>query len=838
MVHAFDYCCVHDNAQIRIQTLDSWGERLVVTTAEGVIHIFHVTEKQANRDYVLDPAETSRTIFKKPVIHVMVVTAKAIDYLVALSAEGIFHVIRLPSLQVVFQSSKARGASFFDCKVEDNGRITLAAVVKKKISILILNSGDKDFNEIKEYALPDTPRTIKWCGNSICLGFKREYSMLNTSSGFITELFPMGKVGGPMITQLPTDEILLGKDNVSIFYGVDGKPTRKFGLSWGEIPQDIAYSYPYVLGALPKFLEVRRAEGPGMVQSVQIKAFRVLRTKGGAIFAASPSTIWRLLPVPLMRQIQQLASEREFEEALRLADKISKDSPEYKEIIDKVREIHWQYAIHLFQKRDYRNSMDHFLKSAVDPQYLLLLFPEVLPADLKPSIAQHSDLKGIVVEHNEYEKALEDLVAYLAAVRGSSQVNLSTVTRQQIDTALLHGYLLTNENLVMPFLRLSNHCHVAESEKMLNKLKKYPELILLYKGKNMHLKALQQLQKWGQVEGPLYGPDPTIKYLRDLAAENANLILDFSKWVLNSYPDKGIEIFKSEFPEDKPSVPRDQVIAHLQQYAPQHVVSYLEHIINFCGEKGSDFHNELINCYLQLYTRLPKDKSESEQVRRKLLAFLESSTHYSPEKMLSRFPQKDLFHERALLLSRIGRHEQALEIYAHHLQDPTKAVQYCESYYNPETEEGRDVYLSLLKVYLQPPGGKEPMIRPALALLDQHFCKIDTAKALEMLPPQTSISHLLPFFEAILREETKSRRENQIVRNIHKSENLHVRESLIRSRLPVVKVTEDLACSICKRRIWPSAFYRYPNGTVVHFGCCKDKHVCPRTGIDFSIVDN
>lgn len=89
-------------------------------------------------------------------------------------------------------------------------------------------------------------------------------------------------------------------------------------------------------------------------------------------------------------------------------------------------------------------------------------------------------------------------------------------------------------------------------------------------------------------------------------------------------------------------------------------------------------------------------------LRRKLLAFLESSTHYHTEKMLSRFPADELLQERAILLARIGRHEQVLALYAHRLHDPSQALRYCHQVYNEQVEEARHVYLSLLQVLLYP----------------------------------------------------------------------------------------------------------------------------------------
>jgi hypothetical protein len=101
------------------------------------------------------------------------------------------------------------------------------------------------------------------------------------------------------------------------------------------------------------------------------------------------------------------------------------------------------------------------------------------------------------------------------------------------------------------------------------------------------------------------------------------------------------------------------------------------------------------------------------------------------------------------------------------------SVSYCAKHYNSEKEESRDVYLSLLKVYLQPEGA-EPMLQPALALLNKYYQFIDIPRALDLLPANTPISQLFPVFEAALRNNSKNRRNNQVVKNLLKSENLQV----------------------------------------------------------------
>lgn len=182
------------------------------------------------------------------------------------------------------------------------------------------------------------------------------------------------------------------------------------------------------------------------------------------------------------------------------------------------------------------------------------------------------------------------------------------------------------------------------------------------------------------------------------------------------------------------------------------------------------------------------------------------------------FPNNDLFEERAILLSRIGDHRSALNIYAHVLKDTKKAEQYCEQHYNEDTEDGRDVYLSLLDVYLRPQEG-EPFVKPAMDLLNRHYIKIDIPKALQLLPPNTPLADLRPFFENVLRDTGRRRRAQQIMKNLLKSENLQVKEQAIYARSRVIKVDEFRQCPACSRPLRLSAFASFPDGSIVHLMC-------------------
>ena len=130
--------------------------------------------------------------------------------------------------------------------------------------------------------------------------------------------------------------------------------------------------------------------------------------------------------------------------------------------------------------------------------------------------------------------------------------------------------------------------------------------------------------------------------------------------------------------------------------------------------------------------------------RDKLLKFLKSSTHYKPDRLLTHFPSNQVrlqiflcdeklkcrktncliahdclyhnqlypfssqfFEERAILLGRSGRHEDALAIYVVVLNDLVEAEAYCERVINaPDAStDAKQVFLHLLRLYLDPQSG-------------------------------------------------------------------------------------------------------------------------------------
>lgn len=90
---------------------------------------------------------------------------------------------------------------------------------------------------------------------------------------------------------------------------------------------------------------------------------------------------------------------------------------------------------------------------------------------------------------------------------------------------------------------------------------------------------------------------------------------------------------------------------------------------------------------------------------------------------------------------------------------------------------------------------------------------------LEYLPPTTAISELQQVFQDVLQENTKIRRNSQIIKNLLKSEHLQVKEQLIKAESGFIKIDEDRVCDSCTKRLGSAAFVLHSNGAVVHYGC-------------------
>ncbi|XP_026141085.1 vam6/Vps39-like protein isoform X2 [Carassius auratus] len=872
MHDAYEPVPILEKLPLQIDCVAAWDDWLLVGTKPGHLLLYGI-KKDAGTNRFEVTLEKSNKNFSKKIQQLFVVS----QYKILISLlENNIHVHDLLTFQQITVLSKARGATLFACDLQSSSgeaKLRMCVAVKRKIQLYYWK--DRDFHELQgDFTAPDVPKSMAWCENSICVGFKRDYYLIRMDGrGSVKELFPTGKQLEPLVAPLADGKVAVGQDDLTVVLNEEGVCTQKCALNWTDIPVAMEHQPPYIIAVLPRYVEIRTLEPRLLVQSIELQRPRFITSAGlNVVYVASNHFVWRLVPISIASQIRQLLQDKQFELALQLA-KMKDDSD-----ADKRQQIHHiqnLFAFNLFCQKRFDDSMQVFSKLGTDPTHVIGLYPDLLPSDYRKQLHYPNPLPAL--SGAELEKAHLALIDYLAQkrshlvkqlndtdpfatsplVEGTPTIKNRKKLLQIIDTTLLKCYLHTNVALVSPLLRLeNNHCHIEESEYVLKKAHKYSELIILYEKKGLHRKALQVLlDQSTKANSPLKGHERTVQYLQRLGVENLGIIFEFSPWVLKICSEDGLKIFTEDLTEVE-TLPRDKVLNFLKEGFKELAVPYLEHIIHLWDETGPEFHNVLIQLYLEkvqglmkvYLNTLPegvaavaagKEAGELGEYRNKLLAFLEVSSCYEPEALISDFPFDGLLEERALLLGRMGKHEQALFIYVHILKDTRMAEEYCHSHYDPSANGKKDVYLSLLRMYLSPPDvhflgpikmelcEPQPNLQAALRVLQLHHSKLNTPKAINLLPANTQIREIQVFLESVLEERAGRKRFDQVLKSLLQAEFLRVQEERIFHQQVKCVITDEKTCRVCKKKIGNSAFARYPNGVVVHYFCCKDRGVCP-----------
>nr|XP_061798818.1 vam6/Vps39-like protein [Nerophis lumbriciformis] len=873
MHDAYEPVPILEKLPLQIDCMAAWEDWLLVGTKPGHLLLYRIKKDAATNLFEVT-LEKSNKNFSKKIQQLYVVSQYKI--LVSLLENNI-HVHDLLTFQQITVVSKAKGATLFVCDLQQSSAgeetLRMCVAVKKKLQMYYWK--DREFHELQgDFGTPDIPKSMAWCESSICVGFKRDYYLIRMDGrGTIKELFPTGKQLEPLVTPLADGKVAVGQDDLTVVLNEEGICTQKCALNWTDIPIAMEHQPPYIIAVLPRYVEIRTLEPRLLVQSVELQRPRFITSAGpNVVYVASNHFVWRLVPVSIATQIRQLLQDKQFELALQLA-KMKDDSDG-----DKKQQIHHiqnLFAFNLFCQKRFDDSMQVFAKLGTDPTHVIGLYPDLLPSDYRRQLHYPNPLPAL--SGAELEKAHLALIDYLTQKRshlvkqlndsdpsttsplmeGTPTIKSRKKLLQIIDTTLLKCYLHTNVALVSPLLRLeNNHCHIEESEYVLKKAHKYSELIILYEKKGLHQKALQVLlDQSTKANSPLKGHERTVQYLQRLGVENLGMIFEFAPWVLKICPEDGLKIFTEDLTEVE-TLPRDKVLNFLKEGFKELAVPYLEHIIYVWDDKGPEFHNTLIQLYLervqglmkQYLNSLPEgvaavpagmEKGELGEFRNKLLSFLDISSSYEPARLISNFPFDGLLEERALLLGRMGKHEQALFIYVHVLKDTHMAEEYCHSHYSSSVETDKDVYLSLLRMYLSPPDARclgpikmelsEPQanLQAALRVLELHHSKLNTTKAINLLPANTQIREIRVFLESVLEEKAERKRCNQVLKSLLQAEFLRVQEERIFQQQVKCVITDEKTCRVCKKKIGNSAFARYPNGVVVHYFCCKDRNACP-----------
>ncbi|KAL3963778.1 hypothetical protein ACCO45_000782 [Purpureocillium lilacinum] len=430
-------------------------------------------------------------------------------------------------------------------------------------------------------------------------------------------------------------------------------------------------------------------------------------------------------------------------------------------------------------------------------------------------------------------------------------------TFRLVDTTLFRAYMFSQPSLAGSLFRIPNFCDPDVVNERLLEHSRYNELVDFFYGKKLHKEALDLLRRFGSTTKPdeaaptLHGPDRTIQYLQNLPPSEIGLILEYAGWTLKSNPDYAMEIFTGDT-ENAETLPRERVIAFLRDIDTKLERQYLEHIINELDDMTADFHNRLVELYVKNLTGMEKGE-EFDALMDKFIKFLRDSRQvYGLTRAFSQIPKDDpsFYEAQAVVLSNMGSHRQALDIFVFKMKDYSKAEEYCNRVHkqqdaaatSTESSEKSDdtgdstksIYHILLSLYLKPPPPHEPQLEPALDLLSKHGSRLPATSTLGLIPDELPVGALEAYFRGRIRSANSLVNESRIVAGLRKAEfistaaRLHLGDDVDGGqggRNRHVTITDERHCVVCHKklgggmRIGGSVVAVLPDNTVVHYGC-------------------
>lgn len=845
-----------------IESLACYSNNLLVGTRDGCLLCYSVHKKDSNFSTNLE--KSIKNFSRKPINQLEVVSQY---HLLISIADGVVSVHDLTVFNPITTLERTRGANCFTVDVQQevlrdeqvDYHVRLCVSVKKKLQFYYWKN--RQFIELRpDLIIHDIPKSIVWCMESVFLGFKKDYYLVSLTEGTSQELFSTGKQLEPSMLKLTNSKVALAKDESAIFIDIYGTALHKSVVTWNSVPLQMIYDHPYILALTNSGLEVRTLDPKFLIQSLELYKPKILALGNSRQkYVASCNNVWLLVNVETSEQIKQLLEKKEFNLALTLVGMGDEDQ---KEKNKKARNIKKLLAYDLFCQHHFDDALDMFADLNIDPTQVISLVPIIAPEDFhvrfkfpdKPPFLTGMELEKAIVALTRYliKKRIDFTNEKVSELKFNTMFEEASVVRERAlmariaDVSLFKCYAQTNDGLITSLLRIpDSNCLVDEVENILIRSAKYQELIVFYQRKNQHEKALDMLLSFSNnPNSPLQGMDRTVSYLVCLGSNNLNIIFEYTKRFINSHPYEALQVF-TEDTEEVRGLPRGVVFSFLDGINKDLSLKYVEHVIEEWKDTTQRFHNHFVVQHFELITPLYNNYVDSIRpgttvmpeagnepgklgvMRRKLLSFLSRSQHYDAEAVLRFHPKNVLLEEKALLLARLGRHEQVISIYVTSLNNHDAAERHCMKVYEENHTAGRLAFFNLFKYYLNPPPGHAINVEAALKVLEGHTSRLDCEKVLETLPCWLQVHQINSFITKAISTSLSGVKGKRVAMNLLQAQNIMVNRVHLSMKETRCLIDPEDVCRVCNKRIGNSAFARYPSGVVAHCFCCKDASPSP-----------
>ncbi|KAK8807844.1 hypothetical protein WA158_007373 [Blastocystis sp. Blastoise] len=675
-------------------------------------------------------------------------------------------------------------------------------------------------------------------------------------------------------------EIVLNYDNKGIVYDFLGRPARSTGkhIAWSSTPLSCVYINPYILTLEGKRIEVHHKMELDFVQTIPISGAKFMcasllpNSESSIVTVATSSSVYDIQMRSIFNQYQQLTNppNYRFNDALALCSLYQ--TPEYVYMKQCVNQLQGFY---LFSLKKFDEAIRCFIKTYTPVDIVASLIHYLQPLDVSPSPYPQPQLS-----FEEENQALESMAEFLISRKKEliSNKNEEVQRRllknkdnqEKIDDLLLKCYLRIDKKMVLGLLQSDNQCTLEVCLPLLEENKMEQEMIELYRVRGKNKEAIIQLLQGSQDNtNPISQKQSLIRleqYLEHLGNEDINLIFQCTNILYRCDEQMVVDLFVNSHPDERYTpIDPNKILLHLKSLndtpqnddSPVYVknslpIKYLWGKIKN-NEISANYHNELIFLYIESIISVKDDPNMIQQhgeeaqrilqetghpiragmepgllgqLRKDLLEFLETSNCYQPEIILNSglLPENDLLDERCIMLSRLHRHDEALNIILLKMKDVELAEEYCVHVIDRKDSHANSIFITFVKICLSPsvsfPDGTDPQ-RVAVNILTKYSQYINPME-------------LQAYLKYIFTSQTRQANVYTMTKNLMSLEHDQILETYQSSLSRSYEINSTTRCAVCKKSIGTSIFCIYPNNTIVHAACNKNQpHICPITYENF-----
>lgn len=296
----------------------------------------------------------------------------------------------------------------------------LAVAVRRRLLLWSWHESELSA-DVGEVTLPESIRTVTWASaTKIVCGMNAGYVLVDVVTHEVEDINSPGSaasggqasrfgavssagmgymgLGGympkPLAAKLAEGELLLAKDINSMFITDEGKPVEKRQIPWQAAPEQIGYSYPYILALQAPSkgsLEVRNPETLHLLQTIPLPGAAQLHFPppnvslahaGKGFHISSDRCVWKMGATDYDSQIDELVEKGKYDEAVSILDMLEDALLRNKK--ETLREVKMLKAEMLFKQKKFYDSMDLFNEDDVHapPERVLKLFPPSIAGEM------------------------------------------------------------------------------------------------------------------------------------------------------------------------------------------------------------------------------------------------------------------------------------------------------------------------------------------------------------------------------------------------------------------------------------------------------------------------